>query len=346
MALLDVVGYNYSFNSYKTDHEKYPDRIIYASEFMPPLSLQNWQTVEELPYVIGNFSWTAMDYLGEAGVGLPRLVDAQTSKTGAGSDPMAGMMIFFSPDSWPVFNNFQGDIDLIGNPKTPYYYQHVVWRENKIEMFVHKPVPQGKTEIVSPWGFPDELKSWNWAGHEGEKFLVHVYTRSQKVRLELNGRIVGEQDLDQDQSITAAFNVPYEAGSLIARCYDNGMETASQIIETTGKTLAIRLIADRARIKADRNDLSFVSAEIIDSKGNVVPSANDIMVTFKVSGKGEIAGVGSGNPRDLSSFQQPGKKAFQGRCLAIVRPKTTPGKIYLRATAEGLKEALLTISAD
>ena len=63
-------------------------------------------------------------------------------------------------------------------------------------MFVHRPVPEGKREVTSSWGFPDELKSWNWSGHEGEKMQVHVYTRSQLVRLELNGRIVGEQTID------------------------------------------------------------------------------------------------------------------------------------------------------
>ena len=341
IALFDLIGYNYAYKRYEEDHIRYPDRVMLGTETNPPLAMENYEMVTKLPYVIGYFVWTAIDNLGEAGRGVPQLMDIVPDPN---KQPAAGGG--FSRDVWPVFTNYQGDIDLIGNRKVPSYYQHVVWGKSKVEMFVHLPIPEGKTEVTGNWGFPDELKSWNWSGHEGEKFLVHVYTRSQKVRLELNGRIVGEQDLDQDQSITAAFNVPYEAGTLIARCYDNGMETASQIIETTGKTLAIRLIADRARIKADRNDLSFVSAEIIDSKGNVVPSANDIMVNFKVSGKGEIAGVGSGNPRDLSSFQQPGKKAFQGRCLAIVRPKTTPGKIYLRATAEGLKEASLTISAD
>ena len=110
--------------------------------------------------------------------------------------------------------------------------------------------------------------------------------------------------------------------------------------------MAIRLIADRTRIKADRNDLSYIRAEIIDSEGNIVPDADDIMVTFEVKGRGGIAGVGSGNPEDMSSFQQPMKKAYQGVCLAIIRPETTPGKIHIRATAEGLKGASLTISAD
>jgi len=221
-----------------------------------------------------------------------------------------------------------------------------VWGKSKVEMFVHRPVPEGKIEVTSSWGFPDEVKSWNWYGHEGEKMLVHVYSRSQQVRLELNGRIVGEQNPDTGKSITTTFEVPWEAGRLIARCFDNGKETATQTLETTGEPVAVRLVADRIRIRADRNDLSYVMAEIIDTAGNIVPSADDILVTFGVAGKGELAGVGSGNPGDISSFQQPEKKTFHGICLAVIRPESNPGKIYVRANAKGLKGALLTISTE
>jgi len=343
LALLDVVGYNYAFDKYREHHNKYPQRIMYASEFMPPLSLQNWQAVEELPYVIGNFCWTAMDYIGEAGTGVPRLLDIKPNDTS--SNPMAEMMLFFQPDSWPMFVNFQGDIDLIGNPKVPYYYQHIVWRQNKVSMFVHNPIPAGKKEIISPFGFPDELKSWNWEGHEGEKMQVHVYTRSKLVRLELNGKVVAEQAVDDSKSITATFEVPYEPGTLTARCFDNGVETASETIKTVGKPAAIRLSADRSTIKADRNDLSYVMVEIIDAEGNVVNSDN-VLINFKISGNGEIAGVGSGSPIDMSSFKQPRKKSWQGKCLAIVRPKGEAGKIVLTARAEGLKDAVVEIVSE
>ena len=69
---------------------------------------------------------------------------------------------FFRRETWPVYTNYQGDIDLIGNRKVPSYYQYVVWRKSKVEMFVHRPIPEGKREVTSRWGFPDELKSWNW----------------------------------------------------------------------------------------------------------------------------------------------------------------------------------------
>ena len=349
MGLLDIVGYNYAYKRYEEDHIKYPDRVMVGTETNPPLALENYEMVRKHPYVIGYFVWTATDNIGEAGVGAPLLKDIavpQGPPAPNAPGPLKGMPEsgFFRRDTWPVFNNYQGDIDLIGNRKVPSYYQFVVWGKSKVEMFVHRPIPDGKKEITSPWGFPDELKSWNWAGHEGEKFQVHVYTRSPQVKLELNGKIIGEQNVDPGKSITATFDVTYEPGTLIARCYDNGSESASQTLMTTGKPAAIRLIADRTKIRADRNDLSYVKAEIIDSKGNIVPDADDIMVNFEVTGSGKVAGVGSGNPRDMSSFQQPGKIAYQGICLAIIRPETTAGIISVRATAEGLKEASVVIT--
>jgi beta-galactosidase len=383
MALFDLIGYNYAWKRYEEDHVIYPDRVMIGSETNPPLALENYEMVKKHPYVIGYFVWTATDNLGEAGVGLPQLRDIVTESdlnqrgstipqgpgapggpggrggqggpgqrviqsanapAGApGAGPPAGGG-FFRRDPWPVFTNYQGDIDLIGNRKVPSYYQYVVWGKSKVEIFVHRPIPEGKRETTSNWGFPDELKSWNWSGHEGEKFQVHVYTRSQHVKLELNGKIVGEQDVAMGESITATFEVPYESGKLVAICYDNGNETASQTLETTGKPVAVRLIADRTRIKAGRNDLSYVRAEIIDSDGNIVPDADDIMVNFEVTGTGKVAGVGSGAPGDMSSFQQPRKKSYQGICLAIIQP-IAPGKIGVRAIAEGLKEAKVVISA-
>jgi beta-galactosidase len=342
MALFEAVGYNYGYTKYEQDHQKFPERVIFASESMPPFALENWQKVEKLPYVFGDFTWTAMDYLGEAGVGIPRLIDTEVMNRNPGANVMG---LFFARESWPVFNDFQGDLDLIGNPKAPYYYRHVVWRESKIEMLVHRPILQGKSEIASPWGFPDELKSWTWPGHENEKLQIHVYTRSKLVRLELNGKVVGEQKVDGESSITATFEVPYVAGTLTARCFDGkGTEIASETIKTTGEPATIRLVADRSEIRADRNDLSYVMVEILDAEGNLVTNADEVLVSFEISGSGEIAGVGNGSPDDMSSFQQPRKKSWQGKCLAIIRPRGDAGIITLKATAEGLKEATINLT--
>jgi len=342
IGLLDVVGYNYMYSRYEADHEKYPERVMAATEFMPLYSLVNWKTVEDYPYVIGNFAWVVMDYLGESGVGLSRLVP---EKAGDGEGP-GGMGALFNPDSWPVFNDYQGDIDLIGNKKPRYYHQLVVWRKSPVEILVHRPIPAGMKEFVSPWGWPDELKSWSWPGQEGKKMQVHVYTRSKLVKLELNGKLIGAQSVDGEKSITATFEVPYEPGTLVARCFDDGKETASQTIKTVGEPTAIRLAADRGIIRADRNDLAYIMTEVVDKDGNVIPWADDVTINFEISGQGELAGVGNGNPSDMASFQQPVRKTYMGTCLAIVRPVSTPGKIIIKANAAGLKEGTVEVTVQ
>jgi len=197
-------------------------------------------------------------------------------------------------------------------------------------------------EVIAPWGFPDELKSWTWPGQEGKKILVHVYTRSKQVKLELNGKVIAEQTVP-DSSITATFEIEYQPGTLVAKSYDNGNETGSSSLTTTGKPVAIRLIADRSTIKADPNDLSYVSAEIVDEKGNVVPYIDDIEITYALTGNATIAGVGNGSFDDASSFQQNHKKVYQGKGLAIIRPDGKTGTATLTASAKGLKDDVVKI---
>jgi beta-galactosidase len=162
------------------------------------------------------------------------------------------------------------------------------------------------------------------------------------VKLELNGKIIAEQTVP-DSSITASFEIEYQTGTLIARGFDNGKETGSSTLSTTGKPVGVRLVADRRTIKADLNDLSYVSVEIVDEKGNVVPYVDDLEVTYQLTGNATIAGVGNGNPADMSSFQQNHKKVYQGRGLVIIRSKGTPGKIILKAQAKGLTENFVEI---
>jgi beta-galactosidase len=333
-ASLDVGGYNYASQYYESDHKKFPERLMVATEYFPPKALENWNAVEKNSYVIGMFSWSAIDYLGEAGLGLSRLKNK--------SDKVGGFQETFMAPEWPIFNAYTGELDLIGNKKSASYYLDVVWRRSPMEVLVHRPIPAGKREITGFYDFPDELKSWTWPEHEKDSLQVRVFTRFQKVKLELNGKIIAEQNLEKG-SINAVFKVQYTAGKLVARCYDGDKEVASQTLTTTGKPVAIRLKADRKTIKANKNDLAYISVEIVDEAGNVVPNMDDFLVKYQISGSGSIAGVGNGNPGDMSSFQKPEKKVFQGRGLVIVRPTEKAGKITLKAKAEGVKDGFLTI---
>ncbi|MBL4559343.1 MAG: DUF4982 domain-containing protein [Labilibaculum sp.] len=328
--LLDVGGYNYLQEKYESDHEKYPNRIILGTESHPAKTYEIWQLVKKHPYIIGDFVWTALDYRGESSLGLATLIKDKGKRRKV-----------FGP--WPWNNAFCGDLDYIGHKKPQSYYRDVVWDLSNIEMFVQKlSVPEGMRYHISKWGWPDELKSWSWQGSEGDTLQVRVYTKNKLVKLELNGKLIGEQVVP-DTAITATFQVPYQPGTLVAKAYDNGNEVSSTTLKTVGAPATIRLIPDRTNIKANNNDLSYVTVEIVDDEGNLIPYADDIEVNYTIIGPGEIAGVGNGNPKDVSSMQQPKKKVFQGKGLVIIRPNGTPGKITLKAQAKGLKENSIEI---
>ncbi|MBC3784216.1 beta-galactosidase [Spirosoma sp. LMG 31448] len=350
---LDVDGYNYfiggkydpmqrdsaTIHRYESEHAKHPKKLYMATESYPSAALENWEAAETYPFVIGGFSWTAMDYIGEANIGGPTLI-TETTKVPQG---LMSLMLFFKPESWPVYNANCGDLDLIGNRKAASYYQNVVWRNSPIELLVHRPLPDGMKEARSPWGFPDELKSWTWPSQEGKPMQVNVYTRSKRVSLELNGRPIAEQVVPAG-SITASFSVPYQPGTLTARGFDGETEMGSSSLSTVGKPVAIRLIADRTTINADAQDLAYVQVEIVDEKGQVVPVSDDLEISYELSGNATLAGVGNGNQADMTSFQQPHKKVYQGRGLAIIRSNRQKGAVTLTATASGMKAGQVQIT--
>ena len=332
-AKLDVGGYNYLDTQYEADHEEFPDRLMVGTESYPAEAYSYWQQVEENPYVIGDFVWTAMDYLGENACGNSAYA------------PTYGQRVGLKP--WPWFNAFCGDIDLCGNKKPQSYYRNVVWGNSKLEMMVHAPIPEGMVETISYWGWPDELQSWNWKGNEGNVMDVRVFSSCPVIRLELNGKIIGEQSIGENAKLIANFKVPYEAGVLKAIALENGVEVASKILKTTVEHAKIRLMADRKEISAKRSDLSYVKVEITDEKGNLIPNA-EVPVKFSVSGVGEIAGSGNGCPTDMESFNNLVCKTWQGKALVILRPEkeNQHGNIILKAETEGLPVADIIVKIE
>jgi beta-galactosidase len=159
---------------------------------------------------------------------------------------------------------------------------------------------------------------------------VYVYTKCDEVRLELNGKILETQKAKQDSKFTFIFNVPYESGELKAVALTDGKEVAIKSIKTTGSVEKVKIIPDRPEITADRNDLAYLTIELVDKNGSMVPNA-ETNVRFSVDGEAEIAAVGNGNPREPKSFQSDNCNTFHGRCLVILRPTGKPGKVTLTA---------------
>ena len=157
--------------------KNFRDRIMMGTESVPMDAFGNWQQVEKHPWVIGDFVWTGMDYLGETGIGHTQYLSKDQKDVFA--------------MTWPWFNAWCGDIDITGDKKPQMLYRDVIWGNSQLEMNVHAPVPEGKTEKISYWGWPDEYPHWNWNGNEDKLLQVSVYTKGDAVRLELNGRVIG-----------------------------------------------------------------------------------------------------------------------------------------------------------
>lgn len=320
---LDVCGYNYQTGHYVPDHKRFPERVIVGTETFTQALYDNWQNVKTHPWVIGDFVWTSWDYIGE---------------TGCGHAVLNGE----NPNAFPWFNAYCGDIDLCGFKKAGLYSREVVWGDAKINLVVHSPIPEGRRERVSMWGWPDVRQSWTWPGSDGKPLDVVVYSSCPSVRLELNGKVIATNPVNK---MTARFKVPYQPGELRAVGLSDDKDVASASLRTAGEAAKIRLTADRTTIRADRNDLCYVTVEVVDQNDNVVPVAAN-QIRFTVSGAGELAATGNGAPNDASSFRLPSRKAFQGRCLAILRPQGTPGSITLKAESENLKTATLEVKTQ
>lgn len=324
---VDIAGYNYMWKEYENDHAKHPQRVMYGTESVPKETADNWNRIEEHPYIIGDFVWTAIDYLGEAG-----LAHSLELAPGERSPQFMG---------WPWYNAWCGDIDLCGEKKPQSYFRDVMWRERDIALAAQPPVAPGKREDVNFWGWRNELLSWNWKGLEGQILKINVYSRAPQVRLYLNGRLIGEKEVDT-RTHTASFDVEYEPGELKAVNVVNHNESASASLKTTGAPAFIRLTADRTQIEASKNDLSYVNIEIVDQNGNVIPDTN-LPVTIRYSGNGTVIAAGNASPDDMKSFRSLTPNTFRGKAMAIIQPNETPGTIQLSVSAEGLDDSSITI---
>ncbi|MBI2512777.1 MAG: glycoside hydrolase family 2 protein [Opitutae bacterium] len=331
-SILDVGGYNYRWQKYESDHLRHPSRVMYGAESYPNEAWENWNAVERLPFVIGDFVWSAMDYLGESGIGHTGYVDA-SAIVGDGQDA--------AHQPWPVWNSWCGDLDVIGDKKPQSLYRDVVWRRSAIELLVHEPVPTGKKEKVGSWGWPAELPSWNWPGQEGKPLQVSVYSRAPRVRLALDGKIVGEQDIDPAKGLAARFTVPWSAGTLTATALDGQRELATKSLRTTGAPAQLRLEPEPAHRRVDRAALIFVPISVVDAAGARVPDAA-LPLTIEVAGEAELCAFGTGDPASVGSLTDSHTTTFRGRALAILRSTGRPGAVQITVTSTDTSPARLT----
>ncbi|MCK4565112.1 MAG: DUF4982 domain-containing protein [Verrucomicrobia bacterium] len=359
---VDVFGYNYKPHLYGKVREVNPDLPIYGSEtascissrgeyFFPVMDNKNkgvggrfhvssydlyapgWASKPDVefegqdrhPFVGGEFVWTGFDYIGEPTpfnkdkTNLLNFADpAEKKKMEEELKKMKGGI--------PPRSSYFGIIDLCGFPKDRFYLYQSRWR------------PELPMAHILP--------HWNWPERIGEITPVHVYTSGDEAELFLNGKSLGRKKKGEYEYRLRWDEVEYQPGTLKVVAYKKGRKWAEATMKTTGAAKKIGLSADRSEIRADGADLSFVTVQILDKDGHLVPRT-DNLVEFTLSGPGEIIAVGNGNPTSHESFQAPRRKAFNGLGLVVIRSKKgETGTIRLHAKSTGLRSLELAISAQ
>ena len=327
--VVDVQGWNYKPQHYSYIHNKFPDWKMYASETASTVSSRGEYFLpaeEKIHYTREPYHCSSYDLEFPFWATSPdrEWVAQDSFPYMAGEYVWTGFDYLGEPTpynvQWPSRSSYFGIIDLCGIPKDRFYLYQSRWTDKEV---LHL------------------LPHWNW--EEGQEVSVHCYTSFDRGELFLNGESLGTRQKDPAHLYTTYRlvwdNIPFEPGELkVVALDENNQPLKEAVMKTAGKPAKIILKPNRIGITANGKDLVFVTVTIVDENGIVCPRA-DNLVNFTVKGAGTLRAVGNGNPTSLESFVKPFRKAFNGKCMAIIQSEKSAGKITLIAESEGLETA-------
>jgi beta-galactosidase len=306
-AALDVVGYNYQEFRYDADHKKYPERVLYGSE--NGMSLEGWQAVVDRDYVLGQFLWTGIEYMGEA-------------------------------HRFPARHSTSGTIDLAGNKKTEFYFRQSLWSDTPM-VFIGTALPVDDGDSRNLWAHKRATPHWNW--HNGQKVRIKAFSNCESVELYLNDKSLGSQNMVDCPRRVLFWDLPFEAGTLKAIGRNDGVEKATYELKTSGA--ATRLIAesDVTDLKADSQDIAHVSVSIADEHGTLVYSAENRINCF-VTGPVRLLGMEDANPGNIENYKDNEQSAYHGKLLLYIQSLDKAGTAEVSVSAEGLAGASIKLN--
>lgn len=332
-ASLDVVGYNYVSNRYLIDHELFPNRVIVGSETNVVDLGRDWPIICAHPHLVGDFTWTGWEYLGEVGIG----------RVGYDDEDQVEPEYFGIVAPYPWLVSHTGDIHITGVRRPASYYREIVFGLRQEPFIAVQRLENAHKQVVysSPWSWSDTADSWTWDGYEGTAADVEVYSGAEEVELVLNGQSLGRQPIEEFRT---KFTAPYEPGELVAIAYADGTETARSSLRTASGPLRLVAEPDRAEIAATDADLAYVAVRLTDADGVVHTGANR-PVEVSVQGPAVVQGFASADHQSTEPFGSTSCTTYDGQALVVIRP-TGPGVVDLTFTADGLDPATcrLTVS--
>lgn len=292
--VLDIAGYNYGHARYEADGTEHPERIVVGAETYPFDLFQNWEKVERLPYLIGDFMWTAWDYIGECGLGTWYYSD----------EPQTLIK------HYPWLLAGAGALDILGHPTGEALRAKAVWKNDGQPYIGVRPISD-KPLIKGSWRGTNSIPNWNWWGCYGMPTQVEVFTSAKKACLYLNNELLGEQEVKDH---VATFDVKYLPGTLRAVTTDaNGQEHEATLSSAMGK-LDITITPERATYAP--GELMFIDIDL--TCGGIIVPNRDHQLAVEVFG-GELLGYGSAVPITEEHFQTGRYTTWYGRSLAVIR---------------------------
>lgn len=300
---LDIAGYNYASGRYPLEGKAHPNRVIFGSETFPQDIAKNWKMVKEYPYLVGDFMWTAWDYLGEAGIG-----------TWAYTPDGRG---FEKPYPWILAD--VGAMDILGNPNGELFMAQAAWNLLDAPQIAVQPVNRpGVKPAKGTWRGTNAIPSWSWKNCEGNKAVVEVYTQGASIELYLNGKRVGKAKV---KDCKATFKTKYAPGELHAIAYDaNGTRIGANTLVSASGNTSIRVTMEQNIKKASEvkaGDIVYYQVDVVGENG-IVESNADRKLTVSVEG-GELLAFGSANPRTEEEYLSGSFTTYYGRAQAIVK---------------------------
>ena len=335
---LDLIGFNYHQNDFAAFPQSFPGKKFIGTETvsalmtrgvydMPSDEIRRWPVRDNWKGPQPNADNTCSSY---DNVSAPwGSTHEETWKVIKKHNFLSGQFIWTgfdylgepTPYWWPSRSSYFGIIDLAGFPKDVYYMYQSEWtKKDVLHIFPH----------------------WNWT--EGQTVDIWAYSNAEEVELFLNDKSLGIKK-KQGDDLHLMWRIPFTPGTLKAISRTAGKEVLVKEVKTARAPAKLVVTADRSDIKADGNDLSFLTVDLVDANGVIVPNA-DNLVKFQLEGSGTIAGVDNGDPVSHESFKAPQRKAFHGKCLVIVQSGEKPGIVKLTASTEGLPAVTLEIKTN